>query len=46
LTEFSVLIRLCVYLSDDSVLEVETFRKDISDERLLLIVQFAGSITV
>jgi hypothetical protein len=33
-TEFAVLVCFCVYLPDDDLVEVETYRRDISDKLL------------
>jgi len=40
LTDFGVLVWLCVYLSDDDPVEVETCRRNISD-KLLIFIEFA-----
>jgi hypothetical protein len=37
LTEFAVLLGLCIYLPDDDLVEVETCRRDISDKLLFII---------
>jgi hypothetical protein len=39
LTDFAVLVWLCVYLSDDDLVEVETCRRNISD-KLLIFIEF------
>ena len=44
LTEFDVLVCLCIYIPDDDLVEVETCRWDVTDYYLLLTVQLMGRI--
>jgi hypothetical protein len=45
-TEFAVLVCLCIYLTDEDPIEVETCRRNMTNDYLLLSVQFVVSDTV
>jgi hypothetical protein len=42
LTEFAVFICLFIYLPDDGLVEVDTCKRDMWRDYLILIVQFVG----
>lgn len=42
--EFAVLVRLCIYLLANDLVEVGTCSKNIRDNYLLLVVQYANVI--
>jgi len=46
LTELAALLCLCINLSKDGLVEGETGRRNVSNDYLLLIVQFVVSDTV
>jgi len=46
LTEFAVIVYLCIYIPDDDLLDVETCRRDETKYYLLFITQFLELITV